>query len=440
MKVTADHGVHEPTLSGEGRHNPLDRSRPYQVPNGDVFIMEEDPYSDRHNFIMHASCYSLFAQALHPEPLPVARLLEACRSCLMEDGPFRRLSWGPGHSYGGILNLINAYPWDEPHYFGGMMPRCRFEDPWNLPELRRHLQDSQLDSSITQSEETRWPTNRTIGDTTSNCFIRLPLEILGLILAYTPTDGVKSLARTSKELNIIIPSKLGQSFWASRFQDPFEHGLVFEAYMCKHKLDWKSLYFSITKDTSPRLQSRRRIWGLIQSLCAIIHLQWKDDQGLLPLNEDKNKLRWKEVRGFIQQPAKDEKKPCIWFRHGCIRLYSQSTSIPTCLCRIIVSIVLIGSVTYITGLRFIFSQGTRAEICLGYSNGRELSLETTGLQGFIVAVGSRGIHAIQFVTPTKQLSQWFGDPKGIPKTRRLMSYKPITAIKAGFDVRLFSSY
>jgi hypothetical protein len=32
------------------------------------------------------------------------------------------------------------------------------------------------------------------------------------------------------------------------------------------------------------------------------------------------------------------------------------------------------------------------------------------------------------------LSQWFGNPNGVPMTRRLALYKPITALKAGFDV------
>jgi hypothetical protein len=289
-----------------------------------------------------------------------------------------------------------------------------------------------------QNEEIRWPTKRcsarlaTSRDIVSNYFTKFPFEVLELILAYTPTDGVKSLALTSKELNIIIPSRLGQSFWASRFQDPFDHGPIFEVHTYKHKLDWKSLYFSITKDQSPRLQNRRRIWGLIQSLSDIIHLQWKDGQGLLPLDKDENKLRWKEVHGF-QQRKDNHRDRILHIEKGCFQLYSQSTFIPAYLRRIIISIISIGSTTYITGLQFISNEGT--EICLGYTSRKGSSLEIIGLQGFIVAVGSGGIHAIQFVTPTRQLSQWFGDLEGVPQTRRLMLDKPITAIKAGFDVR-----
>ena len=118
---------------------------------------------------------------------------------------------------------------------------------------------------------------------------------------------------------------------------------------------------------------------------------------------------------------------------------SQNTSIPALLCRIVVSTVSIGTVTYITGLCFISKapvSNQESKICLGYTSRRELSLETTGLQGFIIAVGTRGIHAVQCVAPTGQLSQWFGNPNGMPITRRLVSYKPLTALKADFDVRL----
>ena len=440
-EVTTDPGVYEPVLSEVIRYNLGASSDEVRI--GDTFFEVSYILGDD-NFIMHASCYSLLAQFLHPEPIPIARLVEACCSCPRYNGSFL-LSWG--HTYGGIINLNYAYPWGELDYYGisyqdwNEEPIRQPEDPWNVPEISRHLQGSQLDSPTMQSEEIRWPTERCpvrlaiSRDTVSNYFTKFPFEILELILACTPTDGVKSLALTSKELNIIIPSRLGQSFWASRFQDPFDHGPIFEAHTYKHKLDWKSLYFSIAKDQSPRLQNRRRIWGLIQLLSDIIHLQWKDSQGLLPLDKDENKLRWKEVHGFQQR--KDNHRDGIpIIENGCFQLYSQSTSIPTHLRRIIISIISIGSATYITGLQFISNEGT--EICLGYTSRKGSSLEIIGLQGFIVAVGSRGIHAIQFVTPTRQLSQWFGDPEGVPQTRRLVLDKPITAIKAGFDVRFTS--
>jgi hypothetical protein len=190
------------------------------------------------------------------------------------------------------------------------------------------------------------------------------------------------------------------------------------------------------KDPSPRLQNRQRIWGLIQQLSELICLQWKGNEALLPLDRD-NEPKWKEVHGVLQTPQRVLHRLESWFGLGCCRLYSQITLIPTLLRRIVIFTISIGTVIYITGLRFISNQGTN--ICLGYIGGRGFSLETTGLQGFIVAVGSRGIHAIQLITPMG-LSQWFGNPKGVPITRRLVSYKPIKALKAGFDVRPTAFY
>ena len=450
-KVTDDHGICGPMLSEVGCYK---RSSPVlvQLPNGDTFKLS--PFDERVSFIMHANCYSLLAHFWHPQPVPVARLLKACCSCMFLPHWRGFLSWGPGHDYGGIIKIRNKYPWNETDDFVGEGPvRVRHsdvspEDPWSTPKLvTTCLQRSRLDRSATQAKgkrsrqagrSIRKPSKRgserftTVGNTVSNYFTKLPHEIVELILAHMPTDGVKSLARTSKGLNIIISSGLGQSFWASRFQDPFECGHVFEAQTYEFGLDWKGLYFRIKKGGSPRLRNRRRIWGLIQSLSELLCVQWKGDQGLLPLDRDQKELKWKEVHGLIEEPTRHQNVSGFLMSPVCNRLYSQYTSIPSVLYRIVVSTVSIGTATYITGLCFISNQET--EISLGYRSKRESSLETTGLQGFIIAVGSRGIHAVQFVTPTGQLSQWFGNPKGIPITRRLASYKPITALKGGFDV------
>lgn len=361
------------------------------------------------------------------------------------------MSWGPGHDYGGIISLKNVFPWDEPETYDDEMDQRAPKDPWSIPEIMRYLESSRLEVS-TQSKKKRSMQARgnfqefskqypamltTEGNIVSNCFTDLPLEILEFILAFLPTEGVKALARTSRGLNMTIPSNLGQYFWASRFQGSFDCGSVFEAQTYEHGLDWRSLYFSTIKDPSPKLQNRRRIWGLIESLSELLCLQWNGDQGLLLTSEDETKLEWKEVHGWLQRLNKESYPFCSWrlrpgprIDAGCLRLYSQYISIPTLMRCIVVSTVSTGTATYITGL--CFRQETN--ICLGYTSRTQLFLETSGLRGFILAVGSRGIHAIQFVNPSGQLSRWFGNPKGVPITRRLVSNKPITAIKAGFDV------
>ena len=410
--------------------------------------MENGPYSARNDFLVHTHCCSLLERFFHPKAIPLARLVEACRSCTVYKGWQGCLIWGPNHDYGGIKSLRSEYPWEETKISGDLVRQRHPQDPWDIPELIRYLQRSRLDA-LTQDKPkrskrargTKWghakrhPAKLSIlGDGVSNYFTKLPLEILEYILACTPTDAVKSLGRASKELKMIIPSKLGQYFWASRFQAPFECGFVFEAQTYEHGVDWKSLYFKMKSARSLRLKNRCRIWRLIYSLSELLCIQWSGSQALIPLDKEGSKRKWKEVHGDLQLPKKDQERSEFRLYQGCLQLYSQSTSIPTPLHHVVVSTIGLGSATYITGLRFITNQGS--EVCLGYTKGRELSLETTRIEGIIVAVGSRGIHALRFITPTGQLSKWFGDPDGVLKTRRLAAYKPITALKAGFDLSL----
>ena len=164
--------------------------------------------------------------------------------------------------------------WGEMDDYAGLMGYVQtpYHNTWSIPEIIARLQRSRRKkegSKQTGQSMRKRPKRRsrqtgqsmrkrlkrppakltTVGNRNmvSNYFTQFPLEILELILANTPTDEVKSLGRTSKGLNMIIPSRLGQYFWVSRFQDPFEYGCVFEAQTHKAELDWKVLYFSITK-------------------------------------------------------------------------------------------------------------------------------------------------------------------------------------------------
>lgn len=119
------------------------------------------------------------------------------------------------------------------------------------------------------------------------------------------------------------------------------------------------------------------------------------------------------------------------------RFYKQKTSIPITLQQVVVSSILIGDMTYIIGIRFIPLQGQM--VCLGYKgkpseNLMVQSIEITSIQGFILAVGSKGINALQLITKSGRLSQWFGYPQGLPKTHRLTTFESIIVLEAGFDV------
>lgn len=116
----------------------------WRLPNGDTFQNGGDPYGGRQIFAMHANCYSLLVQFSHPQPIPVTRLLEACRSCVVLLRNPRVLSWGPGHDYGGIMRLRNGYPWGEMDDYAGLMGYVQtpYHNTWSIPEIIARLQPS----------------------------------------------------------------------------------------------------------------------------------------------------------------------------------------------------------------------------------------------------------------------------------------------------------
>jgi hypothetical protein len=293
------------------------------------FNVKVFPYSGVFELLMHASCCSLLEQCFYPRPIPLARLVEVCRSC--PTGPVNGfglsmdVSWSPSYNYGQTFPLLHKYPWDEsdivPNYHNR---RPTSQDPWNIPSLIRRLQNSKLNESTQverkESRRARWKRRKPspkkqklaprklviVGDIASNYFTELPREILEYVLAYIPIEDVKSLAQTCKGLKMIIPSGLGQFFWASRFQVPsFERGFAFEALTHGRGVNFKSLYFKMRYVRG--LRNRRRIWGLLLSISQVLSLQWNDAHALLQLDKNENELRWKEVHGFLQQPQEHRK-------------------------------------------------------------------------------------------------------------------------------------
>ena len=230
----------------------------YQFPATDELpMMRQGTWNGRHGFILHTVCYSLLQEFFHPKGVPVARLLEICKSC-----PFQYLGLSWGHDYGGIVCLKDLYPWEDLE-MDLEQPGFHLHqraDPWNIPESKELLRGAQLGlpKKLKINSTALTPTDSAV---LSNCFTRLPFEILGYIVTYLPTDEVRTLAQTSKELAMLIPSRLELSFWASRFQPPFELDFLFEAQKYGDKLDWRSLYFGVRKamDCSPGLQNRKRI-------------------------------------------------------------------------------------------------------------------------------------------------------------------------------------
>ena len=402
-------------------------------------LMIRSSVHDEHGYVLHDACYYLLQKAFYPKSLPVRRLLGVCKSL-----PFQHLALSWGHDYGRIFSLEYHNPWIEQDISRRVLPpRWRKPaNPRNIPELEELLQQSKLDSSKIP-EVDRKKITFTDCAPTSNFFTRLPLEILGQVVIYLPTEWVKNLSRASKQLALVIPSGLGQSFWASRFQKPSELAFIFEAQEHRGSIDWRSLYFGVSKAMyhSNGLQNRKRVWDLIHSpLSELVSMRWSGNSALLSLGAHEDQLRWKWVQGS-RLPRETVNLDYEPFEAGYRPIYFQRTSIPNSLRQIDVSIMSIGTETYVTGIRFIPNEGSQVQ--LGYTTKEEglsihtesLFLSMKGLRGFILATGFRGIRALQVVTHNGQLSLWFGNSDGLPKSRRLIQSKPIDGLEAGFDVR-----
>ncbi|KAK2865361.1 hypothetical protein FQN49_003658 [Arthroderma sp. PD_2] len=453
-----------PEVSGVGLLNHDPRS-PYKAPRGfserwdDVgytFPTEDEvqlmmfitiPSSSRYGFIVHDSCYSLLEEFFKPREVPVSRLLDLCWSC-----PFLQLNvldWG--HDYGGYIVMTDHHPWEDQGIALRQPLRYEdehmYEDPWNSSEVEEILQQGQLDlpkglglDSLSSIE--------TDGPVLSNCLTRLPIEILEHIVTCLHVEDAIALSQTSKGLIRSIPSGLGQSFWASRFQPPFELGFVFEANYAKERLDWKSLYFKFMKvvPSSTELRNRKRIWNIIQSpLSELACLRWGGDSTLRPLSADKAQLRWEEARGRLKpmtcDKVHDEQGPvsCLGFRDGCKEFYTQRTAVPGLISQVVITTVSTGNAPFITGLRFIPLEGP--DICLGYTEGGkksyldtfDKSMKANSIRGFVVSAGSKGIQGLRVIIHARKFSKWVGLSDRRLKPHRLVVPGSIVGLEAGFD-------
>jgi hypothetical protein len=259
-----------------------------------------------------------------------------------------------------------------------------------------------------------------------DCFSTLPWEILEAIAINLPTVDVLNLRQVSKTF---LPVLTSHTFWASRFEPGHDRDFIFEMRNNNEPSDWITLY-RVTNHThsSPGLKNRRRIWVLIRALMNLLRLSLDDTLESSRIDLSADCLRWNEVAGDV--------KPVYcgwWFSEGCRLFQKQCASVPSDLSRIAFSITAVGNAEYITGIRLITSNG--ADIRLGYTaKGNELFLEVTAVKGFILAMGSRGIRALQVISGNGRTSKWFGCPKGSPATERLASFESISALEVGTDV------
>lgn len=300
-----------------------------------------------HGLFFHEACWSLLQEAYHPEAIPLARLLEVCKSLPF---PLRGTGVDLGHDYGGLVLFDNQNhcPWE-----GRLIERhddsitCRHakENPFDVLEIQRLLKEPPQCPPCWEKLSSSRPISKKKKKKRDD-FAKLPWEIREEIALYLPTTDILNFRRASTAFSRIFSS---QTFWASRFKANADRGFLFGSRHTKKSRDWNSLYRrTINVYSPPGLQNRKRIWGLILSLMDILSMRW-DDPLRLRLSELKGAgLIWSEIIGDLMHEHPGEQYRV--FNKGCRLFNRQNTFTPDLLRQIAFSVVPVGSTEYIAGI------------------------------------------------------------------------------------------
>ncbi|KAH0550938.1 hypothetical protein GP486_007698 [Trichoglossum hirsutum] len=381
-------------------------------------VMRQRPMNGRHGFVLHDACWRLLQKALEPNNTPLERLLVVCRSL-----PFPLRGFGVcwGHGYGGLayFDSRDHYPWEDrlvEQYDSPDICHYARENPYDVPEIPGLL--------MARSQEPL----HLILKTQEDCFSTLPWEILEAIAINLPTGDALNLRQASKTF---LPVLTSQTFWASRFEAGHDRDFIFEKRNNKESRDWITLYrMTNHARLPPGLKNRRRVWELIRAIINLLRLRLDDALESSRMHLGADGLRWSEVAGDVKQETGSGY--CEGFNEGCRLFRKQCASIPSELSRIAFSITGASNAEYVTGMRFIASNDV--DIRLGYiAEGNELFLEVTAVRGFVLAIGPRGIRALQVIGGNGCASKWFGCPRDSPVTERLVGFESISALEVGID-------
>ncbi|CAG8980462.1 hypothetical protein HYALB_00012054 [Hymenoscyphus albidus] len=389
----------------------------------DVQVMKQPVDDDQHGFVLHEACWKLLETAFPSilAEIPLKRLID-----IFESLPFPVSSKGAywGHDYGKLIMDIEEqglYPWEEFYLADTYHPEEGGDvnaNPYDVPDLPASLSmRAEYPPELSVSSQ---PENK-------NLFSKLPVELLENIALNLPTEIALSLRLVSK---VFFPLLYNQAFWASRFEENGDRDSVFETWGRRNSademIDWLSLY-RLTSFThcSPGLKNRRRIWSLVQPLIETIGLSPAETVDTVSEDHDHASLEWTKVEGALTT-----RYP---IRSGC-RLFDTHVG---CVCKdlskIAFSLSTVGTISYISGICLISRSGSN--VCLGLiSKTNEIIREVTKLRGFILAMGSMGLHALQVIQEDSRVSEWIGFPGNAPRTERLIGFRSIDFLQVGCDL------
>lgn len=382
----------------------------------EVPVMRQPSFNGRHGFVLHDACCCLLKAALS-QSVPIWRLYKVCESL-----PFplywHGVCWE--HDYGELASLDKQghYPWEDRLYETTYSDVHRYAeaDPYDVPDI---VQLTVMPSDC--------PPNPAPFRYHSDRFTVLPWEILEAIVVNLPTCDALNLRLASRSFSRILAS---QPFWASRFAPGGERDFVFELRKGMKGKDWRHLYrHTSSSQSSPGLLNRMRLWHLIRLIEKHVRLVLDDKRGSVSEDVNCTDLRWHRVRGDVRQEL--GAYHFTGFNEGCRVFGKARVFTPKALSKIAFSILRSGEADYVVGMRL--SSAEEEDRQLGYK-GNEIVFEVTALRGFAVAVGPRGIRAIQVICDDSSRSSWFGRPEGSPITERLVRTEHIAALEVEFDV------
>jgi hypothetical protein len=143
----------------------------------------------------------------------------------------------------------------------------------------------------------------------------------------------------------------------------------------------------------------------------IFDLGWKEDsssRASITPDSDLEELCWIEATGDLYKRVRTGSS--YLFHEGCRIFHRRQIVLKNRLRKFSVSFVWLGEMQYIAGLMLVDSTGKITSV--GYWNTNEhslgQSLDVDDLCGFNLAIGSRGIHALQCILPGGRISQWLG--------------------------------
>lgn len=403
-------------------------------------------------FLFHEVCWQLLQGMLYPHPVPIERFYDICLSFPASHKGW--LDWG--HDYDGLMERFPSagYPWEDVNIVAFVKRHLGEENsplvfsrshPLDIPEIEQALADVKGRQSFETSVSDERYISPDFPGAEPDCFRKLPWEILEYIQMLLPSRSVTSVRLASRSFASL---KLGQSFWASRFNFHQDRGYCFEAI---HPLkspvserrgrDWKMLY-ERTKSkeiSSDELRNRKRIWHCLRGLVELLLEKPLTSPGLMrnllaSTSQEEEfleaKTAWRPVCGdsAMRNPA----LPLSGI--PCRVIYDRIIFISHPIKFLGVSFCNFNGEQYICGLRFVF-EAEDEDLLAGYVQpSKEVYLDVHGvLTGFIIATGPRGIKALRAVTRAGHITDWAGSPDDFPQTVRLCMKSPIHTLKVSVD-------